>query len=35
MKRLFFYSILLATSLPAFSQGFEWVRIYTGAELKS
>lgn len=33
MKRLFFFSILLATSLPAFSQGFKWVRTHTGAEL--
>ena len=31
MKKYILLSILLAASLPAFSQGFEWVRIYTGA----
>ena len=35
MKRLFFFSILLAASLLAFSQHFEWVKTYTGAEVTS
>ena len=32
MKRLFFFSILLAASLPAFSQHFDWVKSYSGNE---
>ena len=32
MKRLFFFSILLAASLPTFSQHFDWVKTYSGNE---
>ena len=35
MKRLFFFPILLATSLASHAQGFEWVRTYTGQEVTS
>ena len=34
-KHLLLLSILLATSLPAFSQHFEWVKSYTGAEVSN
>ena len=34
-KHLLLLSILLATSLPAFSQHFEWVRTYTGSDMSS
>ena len=32
MKRLFFFLFLLAASLPAFSQHFDWVKSYSGNE---
>ena len=35
MKKYILLSILLAASLPAFSQGFEWVRTHKGAEFTS
>ena len=34
-KHLLLLSILLAASLPAFSQHFEWVKTYTGEEVTS
>jgi hypothetical protein len=34
-KHLLLLSILLAASLPAFSQHFDWVRTYTGQEVTS
>ena len=34
-KHLLLLSILLASSLPAFSQHFDWVKTYTGAEVTS
>ena len=34
-KHLLLLSILLASSLPAFSQHFDWVRTYTGQEVTS
>ena len=34
-KHLLLLSILLAASLPAFSQHFDWVKTYTGAEVTS
>ena len=34
-KHLLLLSILLASSLPAFSQHFDWVKTYTGEEVTS
>ncbi|MBR6991908.1 MAG: hypothetical protein IKH97_06770 [Bacteroidales bacterium] len=34
-KHLLLLSIILAASLPAFSQHFDWVRTYTGQEVTS
>ena len=34
-KHLLLLSILLAASLPAFSQHFDWVKTYTGPEIRS